>query len=217
MANRKMIVFGAGGHALVVADAVKSCGDTVVGYTDTVSPEKKGRLFNGAPIIGGFEDMLLYVQEFGVGVVLGFGNCAARHRIIQELADCNIRLSTVIHPKAIVSQSAELGDGVYIGPNSVVEGGCRIGDCTIINCGASVCHECQIGSAVSVCPGVVIGGKTVIGDRSWIGIGATCIDKIRIGSCSYVGAGAVVVADVPDNVLVVGVPARVVKCVDFIF
>jgi serine acetyltransferase len=42
-------------------------------------------------------------------------------------------------------------------------------------------------------------------------MGASVIDHINIGSHSVIGAGAVVIRDVPDHVLVVGVPARIVK------
>ena len=211
MNKLNIIIFGAGGHALVVADAVHACGDTVVGYVDAVSPERKGQTFNGAPIVGGFDDLLSAIKGSNIGVAFGFGDCAARYSLARDLSAHNIQLVTVIHPAAVVSRSAEIGRGVYIGPQAVVEAQTRIGDGAIINCGACVCHECRIGSAVTVCPGVLIGGKTSIGDKTWIGIGATIIDKVSVGSGCFIGAGAAVVADLPDGVLAVGVPARIVK------
>jgi len=211
MNKRNIIVFGAGGHALVVADAVQACGGAVVGYVDTIAPERKGQLFNGAPIVGGLDDVLSYVAGSNIGVAFGFGDCAARYALMRNLSEHNIELVTVVHPAAVVSRSAEIGRGVYIGPQAVVEAQARIGEGAIINCGACVCHECRIGSAVTVCPGVVMGGKTSVGDQTWLGIGATLIDKVSVGSGCFIGAGAAVVADLPDGVLAVGVPARVVR------
>jgi acetyltransferase-like isoleucine patch superfamily enzyme len=60
----------------------------------------------------------------------------------------------------------------------------------------------------------MIGGKTRIGDRTWLGIGATLIDKVSVGTGCVVGAGAVVVSDLPDRVLAVGVPARIIRKLD---
>lgn len=214
MVARDIIIFGAGGHALVVADAVRACGDAVAGYVDTVSPERKGQLLDGAPIVGGLEELLAEVAGSGVGVAFGFGDCAARYALTRQLSEHNIELLTVIHPAASVSRSAEIGRGGYVGPQAVVEAQSRIGEGVIVNCGACVCHECSIGSAVTVCPGVMIGGKTRVGDRTWLGIGATLIDKVSVGAGCFIGAGAVVVSDLPDGVLAVGVPARVVRKLD---
>jgi UDP-perosamine 4-acetyltransferase len=62
-----------------------------------------------------------------------------------------------------------------------------------------------------VAPGAAIASLVRVGEKTMIGIGATVIERIKIGANSIVGAGAVVVDDVPDNVVVVGVPARVLR------
>jgi len=217
MTQKKIIVFGAGGHARVVADAIRACGDEVFGFADTVTPERKGQIFYGAKIIGGFDDLIELAITNQVEVAIGFGQCTSRYSFVQELKQHNIALGTVIHPRAIVSTTAQLSEGVYVGPNVVIEASCRIGEGTIVNCGAAICHECVIGQAVAVCPGVRIGGRTSVGDKTWLGIGATIIDKIIIGAGCYVGGGAVVVSNMPAGVLSVGVPARVVRTNTSIF
>lgn len=211
MYKHQIIILGAGGHALVVADAVHACGDTVVGYVDTVSPQRKGKIFNGAPIVGGIDELTSCAKRSKISVAFGFGDCAAHYVLIRTLAEHNIELMTVIHPSAVVSESAEISRGVYVGPQAVVEAHASIGVGSIVNCGACICHECSLGSAVTICPGVIIGGKTRIGDKTWLGIGTTIIDKISIGSLCFIGAGAAVIKDLPNGVLAVGVPARIVK------
>lgn len=211
MGKKEIIIIGAGGHALVVKEALLLSGEQVVGFVDMVSPQRKGELLNGFPIIGGLQELFNLSKSEEILCAIGFGHCMARFRLISELDNQNISLHTVIHPRAIVSPSALIGSGVYIGPNAVVEAHSNIGDGSIINCGVCACHECVIGRATSICPGVQIGGKTIVGDRTWLGIGVTCIDKIRIGKGSFVGAGSVVVSDIPENSFVVGVPARVIR------
>lgn len=217
MMQKKIIVFGAGGHARVVADAIRACGEEVFGFADEVSPERKGQIFEGARVIGGFEELLKLADDNDVEVVIGFGQCAARYSFVQELKRHSLFLRTIIHPRATISPSAQLSAGVYVGPNVVIEADCHIGEASIINCGANICHECVIGHAVAVCPGVMVGGKSRIGDKTWLGIGSTVIDKITVGAGCFVGAGAVVVSNVPDGVLVCGVPAKIVRTSTAVF
>ena len=211
MENRNVIIWGAGGHALVVADAVRAAGNAVVGFVDTVSPERNGIIFDGAPVMGSTEEVVAAVRRFSANVAFGFGDCMARLSLFQKLSELNVPFETVIHPCAQVSRAAEVAEGVYIGPYAVVESRCVVGAGTIVNCGACVCHEVSLGRAVTVCPGVMIGGKSIVGDKTWLGISSSVIDKITIGNGCFIGAGAVVVSDFPDNVLATGVPARVVK------
>ena len=208
--TKKVIILGAGGHARVVADAIRACGEEIFGFADAVSPERKGQTFEGAKVIGGFDDLLKLAGANNVEVAIGFGQCASRFSFVNELSQHRLALRTVIHPRATVSPSAQLSAGVYVGPNAVIEANCHIGEGSIINCGANICHDCEIGRAVAVCPGVLVGGKSCVGDKTWLGIGSTMIDKIKVGAECFVGAGAVVVSNMPDGVLIVGVPAKIV-------
>lgn len=68
-----------------------------------------------------------------------------------------------------------------------------------------------IGDYVTISPGANIAGCVTIGEGTYIGMGAIILSYIKIGSHSVVGAGAVVTKDVPDNVQVLGIPARITK------
>lgn len=57
-------------------------------------------------------------------------------------------------------------------------------------------------------------GKVTLKKNAWIGMGATICPGVTIGENAVVAAGAVVTKDVPDNVLVGGVPARIIKTLD---
>ena len=81
---------------------------------------------------------------------------------------------------------------------------------------------CKIGSNCILRPGVVFGRKNekpepdpvVVGDNCEFGVGAKIIGSLTIGNNVSVGANAVVTKDVPDNAVVVGIPAKVVKYKD---
>jgi serine O-acetyltransferase len=102
----------------------------------------------------------------------------------------------------------QLGNGTKIGKNVVLGyGGLGI-----------VIHErAVIGDNVNIGTCVTIGGTNkkyevpVVGDNTIISSGAKIIGPIRIGKNCVIGANAVVVDDIPDNCLAVGIPARVIK------
>ena len=81
----------------------------------------------------------------------------------------------------------------------------------IVNTCASVDHDCLIGDFTHVCPGVHLGGNVHVGQDSWIGIGSQVIQGVRIGSNVLAGAGSTIIRDVPDNAVVMGSPARIVR------
>jgi sugar O-acyltransferase (sialic acid O-acetyltransferase NeuD family) len=125
--------------------------------------------------------------------------------------NANISFPRLIHPTAILGANVEIGEGVIIGPGTIIAPNCHIGDFTLINRGISIGHDTEIGEFATIGPRSAIAGMVKIGRNTTVGIGATVIDGVTIGENSFVGAGAVVVGDVPDNVVVVGVPAKVLR------
>ena len=94
---------------------------------------------------------------------------------------------------------------MVIGPNS------KIGNFCLINRAATIGHDVELEEGSTIAPGVVVAGLVKVGCRTTIGIGATIIEKIYVGKDSIVGAGSVVLEDVPDEVVVVGIPAKVLR------
>jgi acetyltransferase EpsM len=213
--SRKLVIWGASGHALVVADIVRLQGHyELMGFLDDVKPERHGTEFNGLPILGGREK-LDDLKDMGVShLIIGFGDCAARLKSNALIREKGFSLATAIHPKAIVAGDVAVSPGTVIAAGAIVNPGAKIDENVIINTGATVDHECSIEEGVHLCPGTHLAGNVSIGRASWIGIGTIVSDHLRIGANTVIGAGAVVIHDIPDNVVAYGVPARVVKRVN---
>jgi UDP-N-acetylbacillosamine N-acetyltransferase len=213
--KQRLALWGAGGHALVLADIVRAQGQfELVGFIDDVHPERRGTRFGAAKILGGREQ-LDSLREWGVEwVIIAVGNCAARSALADLARRRGFRLATAVHPRAVVASDVRLGGGTVVAAGAVVNPGTRIGANVIVNTSASVDHECTIEDAVHIGPGARLGGRVTVRHGSWIGIGATVRDRRVIGRQSIVGAGAVVVDDVPDGVVTYGVPARVKRAVE---
>lgn len=212
-AASRFLVWGAGGHGKVVADAVLARGHEVVGFVDA-DPRKVGESVLGIPVVWDESALLECLREHTAltrnadALAWGIGGNGARAERLDRVPPG--MMPAIVHPTAAVSRSATLGAGTVVLATAVVNAEARVGVAVIINSGAVVEHDCELAAAAHVSPGAVIAGGVRIGRRSWIGAGATIIQGVQIGDDCVVGAGAVVIRDVPAGTTVVGVPARAI-------
>jgi serine O-acetyltransferase len=97
---------------------------------------------------------------------------------------------------------ADIGPGLYVGHS----GGVWVAPGTVIGSGCNLSQDVTIGVA-----GQYQRGVPILGDRVWVGPKATIGGKIRVGSGAVIGANSLVVSNVPENAVVLGVPARVLS------
>ena len=214
--QRPLVIWGASGHALVVADILRLQGIySIAGFIDDVNPIRHGAGFCGATILGGKEQLEPLFERGIRNILLGFGDCRNRLELTGFLEAQGFSLPMAIHPKAVVAGDVVLGAGTVIAAGAVVNPGVRVGKSVIINTAASIDHECVIGDAAHICPGAHLAGQVVVDQGAQIGIGASVIERIHIGAGAIVGAGAVVVRSVPDHVVVYGVPASIKRAITF--
>ena len=72
-------------------------------------------------------------------------------------------------------------------------------------------HECKVGDHNHLSTNSVINGNVIVGNSVFLGSSSVCNGQLKIGSNTIIGSGSVIIKDVPENVTVVGVPARVIK------
>jgi sugar O-acyltransferase (sialic acid O-acetyltransferase NeuD family) len=207
----RAIGIGAGGHAKVLLETLQARGDVqVVGLLDS-DPELQGTEVLGVRVLGG-DDLLERLHRDGVRHAFlgvgGTGDNSARRRLFELAKKTGFQLLSVVHPSAVVSPSASLGEGTCVCPGAIVAAGARLGRNVIVNTGAVVEHDCELGDHVHVASGAVLAGGVVVGDGAHIGAGASVRQGVRIGSEALVALGAAVVKDVPNGTVVAGVPAR---------
>lgn len=207
-AIQRVLVYGAGGHAKVVADVLRRNGFLIVGFIDDVSPQRHGQLFCGSTVLG---EPDCASAEFAAGTNLAFiafGENNARLNKAREAMRIGFQFPAAVHPSAFVSNDAVLGDGTVVCPHASVGPATNVGRHVIVNTGASIDHDCSVADGVHVGPGAVIAGYATLGEASFVGAGAVVIDRIKVGRGCTIGAGAVVIRDVLDGQTVVGVPAK---------
>jgi len=207
---RKIVIIGDSGHAKVITDIVNSNDDmSVFAKLD----DKYQEVFVEDGLLKGPVSHLdeLIESDSEIQVVIGIGSNTVRKKIVSNLRISSEMYVSVIHSSAIVSPSAELGNGTVVMPGAIINADANIGDHVIVNSGSVVEHDCVVGDFAHISPLAVLTGGVRIGEGTHIGAGASVIPLKTIGVWTIVGAGAIVVSDIEDRVTVVGSPARVIK------
>lgn len=206
--NKNIVIFGAGGHSKVVADIAELNSYTIVGFVDPFVGKSE---FINKPVFKNITDMP--VGDYFTVVALG--DNSQRSRVVKEIRDYqgNVKLTFVnlIHPRAVISISALIGKGTVVMAGAVVNPYCQVGEHAIINTGCVIDHDCIMKDFSSVAPGAVLGGNVRIMEHSAVSIGAVCRHNIEISAHSVVGANSYVNKNVPENSVVYGIPAKVVR------
>ncbi|WP_429075464.1 acyltransferase [Aeromonas veronii] len=139
---------------------------------------------------------------------IGIGTRIWQYSIILEGAvigeNCNICAHTLIESDVIVGNNVTIKSGVYLWDGITIENNVFLGP--------SVSFTNDKYPRSKVYPDKYM--RTYIKEGASLGANATILPGITIGKNSMVGAGAVVTKDVPDNVLVIGNPAKIVKILD---
>ena len=200
-----LLLFGAGGHARVVADAVLCSRQWgVVRASDRNGEICTGELLSGVAMVT-LSD-LFDAKGLSCALHVSIGHNASRQR--EAVAFGLEQLVTVIHPNASVSLHALVAAGCFLAAQSVLAPGAQLGTGVIINHAAVVDHDVRVGDFSHIAPGAVLGGAAQIGMRVLIGAGAVILPGISVCDDAVIGAGAVVTANVLMAGTWIGVPAR---------
>ena len=201
-----LIIVGAGGHALSVADAAFSAGWTVVGF---YSPDGAGPASILGPVLS--SPVLLDLSD--TAFALGIGTNHSRETVAEDISKrfAHTEIVSVVHATAWVSPHATVHPGAVILAHTSVGPGSTVGRGALLNTGASLDHESSLGDYASLGPGARTGGNVSVGERTMIGIQAGILHGVTVGSDCVVGAHSLLNSDLDSNIVAWGTPAKTVR------
>lgn len=204
-----LVLWGASGHGKVVFDVSKAMGGfKSISFIDDAC-EQSGHEFCDCQVLRASRYFQLSKGRSPAQYLVSIGKNDMRAACFQRALDHGLVPATLVHPSAVISESARLGAGTVVMPKVVINADAQIGKNCIVNTAAVVEHDCLVGDHVHLSPGVLLGGGVTVHSFAHVGIGAIVLPGAEIGERSVVGAGAVVLHSVPAGATVVGIPARV--------
>ncbi len=215
MANDAKAVFvvGSSGHARVIIDSIEKEGRfRISGLLDPFKPSDA--VVSGYRILGGQQDLPALARKTGTSqVIIAIGDNWDRHAVYEEISAMapHLRFVGTRHPFSELGRYVEVGSGTTVMPGAIINCHSRLGRFCVVNTAASVDHDCVLDDFVSIAPGATLGGDVKIGKFTAVSLGAKIAHKVSIGRHVLIGAGAIVLQDLPDNVVAYGAPAQVIR------
>lgn len=171
-----------------------------------------------SPIVFGDLKIIQKVLEKNASAILAHHlEVVARNSAVPtlDIAALNAR----IEPGAIIRQQVEIGEQAVIMMGAILNIGAKVGANTMIDMGAILGGRATVGKHCHIGAGAVLAGvveppsakPVIIEDGVLVGANAVVVEGVHVGKNSVVAAGAVVLDDVPENVVVGGIPARILK------
>ena len=208
-----MIIVGAKGFAKEVLEVLFQLNalDSVV-FFDDINNDAGTQLYGHFPVLKNIEAASEYFKNTDNRFTIGIGNPLLRKMLCDKFTAIGGVFTSTISPMAHIGNFGNsIAEGCNIMTGTVLTNDIIVKKGVLINLNCTVGHDCTIGKFTELSPGVSISGNCTIGDYSVFGTNATMLPKLTVGKNVIVGAGSVVTKDVPNNSLVVGIPAKIIK------
>jgi len=170
----QVLIYGSREFSRTVAELVEDCGHGVAGFIDDFSP--------GPHTVGTLEQACLShsPDEYGIALAVGYNQLAARWDVWQRVRAAGYRAPALIHPRAYVAKSAQVGEGAMIMAGSLVDVRAVVGDIVVAWPGSCISHDCSVGENSFISPNATLCGYVSLGAHCFVGAGAAIVDHCSV-------------------------------------
>lgn len=194
--TEKIYIYGASGHGLVCADIAINMGYKKVIFLDD-DPQKGLK----------FEPNLAQCDMF-----IAIGENSTRKKVFEKVKKCGFKCVSLIHKSAIISKSAFISsENVAIMPNVIVNAKARVETGVILNSNSVIEHECIVDEFSHISVGAKLAGNVSVGKQCFLGVNSCILPNLNLHDEVVLGAGAVVIKNIKQKGIFVGIPARKIK------
>ncbi len=211
VAQTRLVIYGSGLGAKQLLEVTRQLDDVeVVGLIDD-NTDLLGVTLGGVRVLGGFSVLADLAASKEIDAVALSFHSEVRKKVHQRIKEqLNIRILPLVDPRAIVGMDVTIEDGALVEAGSVIGPGTIIGEGTIVDVGVTVAHDCMLGPFSHLSPGCSLSGVVCLKENVLVGVGAALNSTITIGRGVIITPGSAVMNDVPDHVVMSGVPAKVI-------
>lgn len=201
----KEIILVGGFHEMI--ELCEDAEFNIIGIIDNVLTG----IYYGYPVIGTDRDVAAIYQQYpNCQIVITPDSPQLRKKLADRYRSIGFSFATIIHPTATVSRFATIGEGTVVQRGVNVSANTKVGNFCKLNTCCNVMHDNIIGDYTTIAPNSVLLGYVNVGELSYIGANSTILPKIFVGELCTIGAGAVVTKRVQSNLVVAGVPAKII-------
>jgi len=209
---KDIIILGAGASGQEIALLIEEINThskewNLKGYLDS-HPWAEGKTLLGYPVLGGFHNYIEYVEN--CYFVVSFGDSRYRKKVVEKVNSKKTKWATLISPTVRIHPSNKIGVGCVIGRLTDLTFDCVIGNHVLLNIHLVLGHDVHVGDYSVISPNVTVNGGAKIGSVCSIGANVFIRD-VTVSNRVVVGASSCVVNDVPENVVIAGNPAKIIK------
>jgi len=142
--------------------------------------------------------------------IIGIGTLAIKKQIVEKLIVRGAKFINLIHPTAVIADTAVIGRGNVIAPFVLISNCAKLNDFVVLNVYSSCGHDTRIGKYCTLSPYAAATGFVILENEVFLGTHATVIPGKKVGYQSKISANSVVMRDVPPNKMVFGVPGKAI-------
>lgn len=204
----RIIIVGAGGFGREVLqwarDAWPEHAGKIAGLLSADPGVLEGRAI-GLPILGSPDD---FTPQPGDGLLLGIGRRDVRRRVAEQLESRGGHFLSLIHPSAIVADTADVGRGTILCPYASVTANARLGAFCLLNLYSMVAHDAAVGAFSVLSPYAGVAGEAAVGENVFLAMHAFVGPGVEVGDHAVISGCSCALHRVPAGTLVYGVPGR---------
>ena len=212
MSPTPLLLVGAGGFARETLELVRAINRVspdweLRGLLDD-DPGRHGSEIYGIPVLGPSEAVHEHDDALVAACVASPSDPLRRLGLVGRLSLPAERYATLIHPTAVIPESAMIGPGSVVHATTVLTADVRLGSHVAVMPAVVLTHDDVIGDGATFGAGVRLAGGVTVEPGAYLGSGALIREGLTVGAGAVVGMGAVVTSSVPAHEVWAGIPAR---------
>jgi len=207
---RDIIIIGAGGFGrevyLWAKDSFPNDQYRIKGFIDD-NPRILDDYNMDINVIGNLDNYKIKKQD---RFLFAIGDINGKKSLIIKMKKKGAKFLTLIHPTAIVANTAKIGEGIIICPFVTISDNVQLGNFAMLNIYSSCGHDAKVGNYCILSPYATLNGFVILEDEVFLGTHTTVIPYKKVGYKSKISANSVVMRDVPAKKMVFGVPGKAI-------